>query len=112
MRRPSQPAAFTKKEIAQLFKTAKRAVQHPGLTILCAPKTKDYGRLLVVTPAKIGSAPERNRIRRRLKALFYEHKLFEHGLDCIIIIKKEGINLGIHQLKELLFKALASFQEK
>jgi len=105
---------FTKREVSQLFKKARAAVKHPGLTILCAPTTglvnttnqRPPGRILVITPRKIGSAPERNRIRRRLKALFYEKKHFELGIDCIIIVKKPGITLSFAQLATLLEQAL------
>jgi len=60
------------------------------------------GRILVVTPKKIGSSPQRNRIRRRLKAIFYEEKLFERGIDVIVFVKKKGIELTFNQLKKLL----------
>ena len=104
---------FTKREVSQLFKKARAAIRHPGLTILCAPTSpvnatnqRPPGRILVITPRKIGSAPERNRIRRRLKALFYEKKYFELGIDCIIIVKKPGIALSFAQLATLLEQAL------
>ncbi len=93
---------FTKQEISRLFKTAKRALKHDALDILIAPQAKKVGRILVVTPRRVGSAPKRNRVRRRLKAIFYEEQLFELGCDCIIIVKKEGVDLPFDTLKMLL----------
>jgi len=97
---------MTEKEVSLMFKTARRALRHPGLDILCAPAVQDVGRILVITAKKIGSAPKRNLIRRRLKAIFFEEKLFELGLDCIVIIKKPGIDLEFDELKKLLANTL------
>jgi len=96
---------FSEKEVKQLFKRARRVIKQPGIHILVAPTNQPIGRILVITPKKIGNAPSRNRIRRRFKAIFQENKLFEHGKDCVIIVKKEGINLPSNELKSLLLQA-------
>ena len=98
--------SFSKKEISQFFASAQRVLKHPGLTILMAPKSAATGRLLIVTPRKIGNAPKRNKIRRRLKALFYEEKLSEGSFDCACIMRKEGTILSFSELKDLLLKAV------
>ena len=96
-------SSFSKQEVAQLFSKAKRVLKkHPGLDILCAPTAQDFGRILIITSRKVGKASKRNLIRRRLKAIFYEEKLYEKGLDCIVIVKKEGINLPFKELKGIL----------
>lgn len=89
---------FTQKEITAIFRKSSRVYKGPGLDILMAPALKEFGRVLVVTPRKVGTAPERNRIRRRIKALFYEHKLYENLFDTCIIIKKSGIDYNIQEL--------------
>lgn len=93
---------FTQKEIAAIFKKSSRVYKGPGLDLLMAPASRNFGRILVVTPRKVGSAPERNRIRRRIKALFYEHKLYEHRFDTCIIIKKAGIDYSLQELTSLI----------
>jgi ribonuclease P protein component len=97
---------FTSKEISHIYSTARRAVRHPGLDILCTPATKDAGRILVITPGKVGTSPQRNLVRRRLKSIFYENKFFELGFDCVVIIKKPGVDLSFEKLGKLLAKAL------
>lgn len=63
----------------------------------------DFGRILVITSRKIGSAPKRNKIRRRLKSIFYENKLFALDYDCIVIVRQgSAINLEFYELKEIL----------
>ena len=100
---------FTKKEVDAFFKTARRAVRHQGLYILLAPAQRDYGRILVIASRKVGNAPTRNKVRRQLKALFYEQRYYTHGLDCVIIMKKEGAQLPFATLQELLSRAFAPY---
>lgn len=97
---------FTQKEIAAIFRKSSRVYRGPGLDILMTPALKDFGRVLVVTPRKVGTAPERNRIRRRIKALYYEHKLYEYLVDTCIIIKKSGIDYHIQELIPIITTAL------
>lgn len=97
----------SKKAIDELFKKARRVIKHSGLHILIAPKTESFGRILIIASRKTGNAPERNKIRRRLKSIFYEEKLYEKDLDCIVIVKREGTALPFVELKELLLKAFS-----
>lgn len=96
---------FTKKEIDKLFATVRRRVRSKGLVILLSPRQKDFGRILIITSRKVGNAPERNKIRRRLKSIFYEEKLYEAPYDCIVIVKKEAVILSFEALKKLLYSA-------
>jgi ribonuclease P protein component len=95
----------SKKAIDELFKKARRVIAHPGLHILLAPRTESHGRILIIASRKTGNAPERNKIRRRLKSIFYEEKLYAKDFDCIVIVKKEGTALSFAELKDLLLKA-------
>jgi len=97
----------SKKIIDELFKKARRVVQHPGLHILLAPAHAPLGHLLVITPRKVGNAPERNKLRRQLRTLFYQEKLYLKGYDCIIITKPGCTRITFAQLHALLLKAFA-----
>ncbi len=97
---------FTSTEIAQIFKTARRALRHPGLDILCIPAAQKSARILVVTPRKAGNSPQRNRVRRRLKSIFYEHGFCDYGFDCVVVIKQPGVELSFEELTKLLTDAL------
>lgn len=78
---------WKKTEISTLFRKARTVERNPVFDIRVAPTASTYGRLLVVIPKKVGSAPYRNLLRRQVKSLFYEHKLFTLGFDWIIFIK-------------------------
>ena len=98
-------SAFTRNEIQRLFASAQRVVHQHGITILKAPQTGTHGRILIVTPAKIGAAPVRNRIRRRLKSIFYQEHLYNTPYDYVVIVKKHGIKTPFDELKRLLAQA-------
>jgi len=98
----------SKKAIDELFKKARRVVKHPGLHILIAPAKHEIGHILIIVPRKVGSAPERNKLRRQIKSIFYENKLYTRGLDCIAIIKPEATQLNFSQLKEMLLQAFST----
>lgn len=104
----SKISVFTNSQVSEILKKAKRVLKHPGLDILCHPSpiSLDKGRILVITSAKVGNSVQRNLIRRRIKAIFYEEKLYENKCDYICIIKRPGINLTFEQLKEILLGIL------
>jgi ribonuclease P protein component len=103
---------FTKKEVDAFFKVARRVVRHQGLYILVAPAQRDYGRILVIASRKVGNAPTRNKVRRQFKAIFYEQNYYTRGLDCVIIMKKEGAQLPFATLQELLARAFPNSSPK
>jgi ribonuclease P protein component len=97
---------FTKREIDYLFSNARRVVRNQFCTILVAKRQKeDFGRVLVVVSRAVGNAPERNLIRRRIKSVFYEEKLFEHNFDCVVIAHKKMVSISFEQLKDMLVSA-------
>ena len=97
----------SKKIIDELFKKARRVLYHPGVHILLAAARADIGHILVIVSRKVGNAPERNKLRRQLRSIFYEEKLFQKGYDCIVITKPGCTNLSYTQLHTLLLKAFA-----
>ena len=96
---------FTKCEIEYLFQHARRIVRHSACTILIAPRQKEFGRVLIVASRKVGNAPERNVVRRRIKSIFYEEKLFNLSFDCVVIVYKKAVVFPFEQLKGLLLDA-------
>lgn len=102
----SKLSRFTLKEVDAFFKQAQCSLRHKGLVFLIAPQQKEYGRILVITSRKVGPAPIRNKIRRQLKAIFYETQSYTRGYDCVVIVRKEGTLLAFATLKQLLLQAI------
>ena len=104
----SQISRFSKKEAVKLLLLAKRVCRFPGLDIKLSPNEGDFGKILVITPARSGNAPQRNLIRRRLKAVFYEEQLYLSDSSWIIFVKKESQNYSFQELKQLLTTCVQS----
>ncbi|MCF7799960.1 ribonuclease P protein component [Candidatus Babeliales bacterium] len=95
--------SFSKKEIDSAFKDAKIKKQDLGLKLLQAKQENlDFGKLLIIIPARTGKAHDRNLIKRRIKAIFYEHKLYQKPIISIIFVYKPALNLTFEQLKDFL----------
>lgn len=97
---------FKQQEIRSIFRKAQKVYADQGLVLLASPSNKEFGRILVVTSRKVGTAPERNKIRRRLKSIYYQEKLFTKKIDCIVIVKKPGIAYPFQKLSEIVQHAL------
>lgn len=88
-------------EVRNVFATGRLAFKNSGMTVLYATRVKDFGRILVVTSRKVGNSPARNRIRRRLKALFYEEQWHLLPYDFVFIIRTPATEYSFEKLKSL-----------
>lgn len=96
---------FTQHEIRYLITSAKRVIRTSGLDVLLATTTHTFGRLLIITSRKVGSAVERNLIRRRLKAIYHEQKLNLKPFDCVVIVKKPAVSYSFASMLRILLSA-------
>ena len=103
---------FTRKEIDHLFASCTAVYKSKELVILTAPCLLDTGRVLLITSRKVGNAPERNKLRRQGRAIYYEERLFSLQKDCIAIFKAPAVKLSFEQLKSIFIQALQRHVEK
>ncbi len=99
-------SSFTRTEVATLFKSARAKVKLPGLRILRAPASGTVGRVLIVTPRRVGNSPERNLLRRRVRAIYREGKLYSHPYDCVVLIGKECLLIPYEELHRIIHSVL------
>ncbi len=95
---------FSKKELDHFFAIAKAAKKNQAFTILIAPTTHPFGRILIMIPKAYGNAPERNRLRRQLKSIFIQEKLYEHKSDLVIISRPAAKKYDFQNLSQLLIE--------
>lgn len=100
---------FTKREITEFFDHADCVFKNACMTILCEPCTNSVGRILIVTPRVIGNAPKRNRIRRQLRALFYQEGLYTLRIDCAVIARAGIFDYSFDTLKQICSRALHAY---
>ena len=108
--------SLPQKEIDYAFAHVQSVKKSPGLRLMQAPLASQppeqnqatlgdschtYGKLLIITPRKTGKAHIRNLLRRRAKAIFYTHKLYEKPVLSLLSI--------YHEASELSFESLEAF---
>lgn len=97
---------FSRNEIISLIKNSKNLCRYPEFDIKSMQAANEYGRILIITSKKIGSAPKRNKARRRLRAIFYEEKLYLKHLDVVVFCKEAINNISFDKLKSNLINCL------
>lgn len=111
LRGAQRMSRFTPREVQIVFAQGRRYSFDPGLTFILTPRLGTKGRILVITPRKLGNAIERNTLRRRLKAAFFELGLHTKGFDCLVLSRRKAIALPFQQLSALLQQAFIQHQE-
>lgn len=102
-------SSFTRSEVDQLFALATVRARTRLYTLLVAPRSKDFARILIVTPKKLGTAVARNLLRRRIKSLFYQEKVYQHSpYDFVFIARRPVMDLSFEQLKVQLCSHLTN----
>lgn len=106
MKVPKDLSRFTKKEINAVFEAAFSVYKDEFITILAArPSIKKYGRALFVTRKRIGNAPQRNLIRRQIKSIIIENKLYSQQQDTIFIIKSLQNKPNFDEIAKIVTKS-------
>ena len=103
---PKKISSFSKIEVARLFKQAVVKVRYPGVRILMTPLLQDepHAKLLLVVPKRTGTAPERNRIKRRLRVIFKNEGLFSGTHHLTVIVDNRVLSIPFEKLKALVLK--------
>jgi len=107
---------FSQKEVDLAFEHAKLVNQINGLKLLLAPlqrvnKELSHGKILIIISQKVGKAHERNLLRRRIKSIFYEEKLYKNPLISILLTYKSATELSFDQLREFLVKSFEQYEK-
>jgi ribonuclease P protein component len=97
-----------KKDFSHLYKKGKR-YNGKYLNLVYLANDLIFSRMAVIVSAKAGNAVKRNRVKRRIRALFRRNKdLFKSPYDIIVIARKEIIAASWPELKEDYFTAINS----
>ena len=101
--------SFSQKEITDTYARAKIIKKVLGLKLLVAPlditshgSTENHGKLLIVISRKTGKAHVRNLLRRRIKSIFFEQKLYQKPTRSVLIVYREATKLTFEQLQQIM----------
>ncbi len=101
-----------KKDFLHLYK---KGTRHRGkyFVIICLSNEFAYSRVAVVASKKLGNAVQRNRIKRRFRALFRRNKtLIQKPLDLIIIPNREIHEADWKSLEKSYVAVLKSINQR
>jgi ribonuclease P protein component len=95
-----------KKEFLTLYRTGSR-YRGRYFHLVYRANSFEFSRLAVVVGKKVGNAVTRNKIKRRIRALFRRNKsLFKKPMDVVLIAKREILDLSASDLAAEFFSAL------
>lgn len=91
------------KEFERALRSGRR-MAHPAILIYIYTRDKaGPPRLGLVTSRKLGIAPKRNRLKRRLREIFRLHKhLLKRGVDIVFVSKLAAVSMDYSQLEQLV----------
>jgi ribonuclease P protein component len=101
-------------EIKQLV-GKRQTVGNSYFVIYYQPRQEDQFRFAVSVNKKWGTAPERNRMKRRMRDIVARHQESFRTIDFLIVAKANCKGIGFEKMKESLaelFHRLVKLQEK
>ena len=104
--------SFSREEVQTAFKTARLKKKALGFKLLQAeinteasPSPENlFGKLLIITPRACGKAHERNELRRRAKAIFFQERLYEKPITSLLLVYQPAMKLTFEELKQFLIE--------
>lgn len=92
-------------QVRDLLAQSVRVLRHPGLDFLCLPASELSAGLVVITPRAVGTAPARNKIRRRLKSIFRRNQERYGAFVWFVFVRPPSAALTFAQLEQLFATA-------
>jgi ribonuclease P protein component len=99
---------FKRNQISYCFAHATRVKQCDAFVLLRVLRQGQFGRILVITAKKVGNAPERNLLKRRIKSIFFTAKAFQKEFDWVFIARQKATSLSYAQLQQKLLHCFAT----
>jgi ribonuclease P protein component len=96
--------SFTKKEVDCAFQVCYKKDTIPGLKLLQSSSGKELlqGKILIIIPKRVGNACQRNRLRRKIREIFYAKHFFEKKAVSVLLVYSEAKLLTSDQIEYFL----------
>lgn len=103
--RPQERIRF-RKDFIYLYKRGQR-YKGKYFILIYLSRELHFSRMAVIVSKKVGNAVKRNKIKRRMRALFRTNKdLLKSSFDLVFIAKREILESGRAELRREYKKAL------
>ncbi|MGD2294217.1 MAG: ribonuclease P protein component [Candidatus Aminicenantes bacterium] len=99
-----------RKDFLHIYRNGKR-FRGKYFTLIYLSNRQHSSRMAVVASKKIGDATVRNRVKRRLRALYRKNKgLLQESFDLVFITKKDIVDASWIEIQTDYIKALRSLR--
>ena len=89
-------------EFKRLYKSGKSFV-NSVLAIYVRKNRLDHNRVGITVTVKLGSAPVRNKVRRRIKEAYrINEQTFMTGFDIVIVARQKAVTSDFHKIESAL----------
>lgn len=100
-----------KKDLDTIFKEQTFSLRLSGFTFFSMPAPESSsGRLFTIISKKVGNACHRNKLRRRLRFIFFQEKLFQNNKNTILICYPGSAQKTFAELKTIVLKSFSKIK--
>jgi ribonuclease P protein component len=95
-----------RREAVKLLRRAFPLCSLPEFDVKVSRTVAKVGISFIITPRTSGAAHQRNLVKRRIKAIFYQNRLYEQGYNWLIFVKKGAHKLPFVRLESFLLSCV------